>query len=106
MSRFASGAGGPPEQVDGRLDRAGSTPSRRLAPYDRPHYSERRGDAPLVARVAERAAPGEVLVSSTVKDLVEGSGLSFADRGSVELAGIPGEWRLYAAVGEAVPAHA
>lgn len=56
--------------------------------------------------MAERAAPGEVLVSSTVKDLVEGSGLSFADQGSVELAGIPGEWRLYAAVGEAVPAHA
>jgi pimeloyl-ACP methyl ester carboxylesterase len=48
------------------------------------------------ARVAARAQPGEVLVSSTVKDLVAGSGLEFEDRGSHELKGIPGEWRLYA----------
>jgi pimeloyl-ACP methyl ester carboxylesterase len=50
------------------------------------------------ARVAAHAAPGEVLVSSTVKDLVAGSGLEFEDRGVHELKGIPGEWRLYAAV--------
>jgi class 3 adenylate cyclase len=50
------------------------------------------------ARVAARAGPGEVLVSSTVKDLVAGSGLEFEDRGVHELKGIPGEWRLYAAV--------
>jgi class 3 adenylate cyclase len=50
------------------------------------------------ARVAAHAAPGEVLVSSTVKDLVAGSGLEFEDRGVCELKGIPGEWRLYAAV--------
>jgi class 3 adenylate cyclase len=37
-----------------------------------------------------------VLVSSTVRDLVAGSGLTFEDRGSHELKGIPGEWRLYA----------
>jgi class 3 adenylate cyclase len=48
------------------------------------------------ARVAANARPGEVLVSSTVKDLVAGSGLSFEDRGAHELKGIPGEWRLYA----------
>jgi class 3 adenylate cyclase len=48
------------------------------------------------ARVSAQAAPGEVLVSSTVKDLVAGSGLQFADRGAAELKGIPGEWRLYA----------
>jgi class 3 adenylate cyclase len=48
------------------------------------------------ARVAANAEPGEVLVSSTVKDLVAGSGLSFEDRGMHELKGIPGEWRLYA----------
>jgi class 3 adenylate cyclase len=48
------------------------------------------------ARVAARARPGEVLVSSTVKDLVAGSGLAFEDRGEHELKGIPGEWRLYA----------
>jgi hypothetical protein len=37
-----------------------------------------------------------VLVSSTVKDLVAGSGIQFQDRGLAELKGIPGEWRLYA----------
>jgi class 3 adenylate cyclase len=48
------------------------------------------------ARVAAKAAAGEVLVSSTVKDLVAGSGLEFEDRGAAQLKGIPGEWRLYA----------
>jgi len=48
------------------------------------------------SRVASQAAPGEVLVSSTVKDLVAGSGLSFQDRGTHELKGVPGEWRLFA----------
>jgi pimeloyl-ACP methyl ester carboxylesterase len=48
------------------------------------------------ARVASHAQPGEVLVSSTVKDLVAGSGLTFEDRGAHDLKGIPGEWRLYA----------
>jgi class 3 adenylate cyclase len=48
------------------------------------------------ARVAAEAAPGEVLVSSTVKDLVAGSGIAFEDRGAHELKGVPGEWRLYA----------
>jgi class 3 adenylate cyclase/alpha-beta hydrolase superfamily lysophospholipase len=48
------------------------------------------------ARIASLAAPGEVLVSSTVKDLVAGSGVSFIEHGSEVLKGIPGEWRLYA----------
>ena len=48
------------------------------------------------ARVAARAGAGEVLVSGTVKDLVAGSGLEFEDRGTAELKGVPGEWRLYA----------
>jgi class 3 adenylate cyclase len=48
------------------------------------------------ARVASQAAPNDVLVSSTVKDLVAGSGIGFEDRGLHELKGIPGEWRLYA----------
>jgi class 3 adenylate cyclase len=48
------------------------------------------------ARVAAHARPGEVLVSSTVKDLVAGSGFVFSDRGTVELKGVPGEWRLFA----------
>ena len=49
------------------------------------------------ARLAASAAPGEVVVSQTVKDLVAGSGLQFADRGSHSLKGVPGEWRLFAA---------
>ncbi len=48
------------------------------------------------ARVAAESGPGEVLVSSTVKDLVAGSGLDFEDRGTTSLKGIPGEWRLFA----------
>jgi class 3 adenylate cyclase/pimeloyl-ACP methyl ester carboxylesterase len=48
------------------------------------------------ARVAGAASPGEVLVSSTVKDLVAGSGLEFEERGTHELKGIPGNWRLFA----------
>jgi pimeloyl-ACP methyl ester carboxylesterase len=50
------------------------------------------------ARVAALARPGETLVSSTVKDLVVGSGISFEDRGAHELKGVPGEWLVYAAV--------
>jgi len=51
------------------------------------------------ARVAALAGAGEVLVSSTVKDLVAGSGLSFRDRGSRALKGVPGEWGLFAVEG-------
>jgi len=49
------------------------------------------------ARVAAHAAANEVLVSQTVRDLVAGSGIAFADRGRHQLKGIPGEWNLYAA---------
>lgn len=49
------------------------------------------------ARVAARADAGEVLVSSTVKDLVAGSGIEFDERGTTALKGVPGEWRLFAA---------
>jgi pimeloyl-ACP methyl ester carboxylesterase len=52
------------------------------------------------ARVAGEAGPGEVLVSSTVRDLVAGSGIQFEDRGVFELKGVPGEWRLYAVSAE------
>jgi class 3 adenylate cyclase len=48
------------------------------------------------ARVSSLASPGEVLVSRTVKDLVAGSGICFADRGSHILKGVPGEWHLFA----------
>ena len=48
------------------------------------------------ARVVALAGPGEVFVSSTVKDLVAGSGLYFEERGERELRGVPGSWRLFA----------
>ena len=61
--------------------------------------ARRAGVAVRIAeRVAAEAAPGEVLVSQTVEDLVAGSGLEFADRGRRTLPGIPGEWRLLAVV--------
>ena len=49
----------------------------------------------IAARVAALAGPSEVLVSSTVKDLVAGSGIEFEDSGSHALKGVPGEWRIY-----------
>lgn len=48
------------------------------------------------ARISSLAGPGEVLVSSTVKDLVAGSGLRFEDRGEHQLKGVPDPWRIYA----------
>jgi class 3 adenylate cyclase len=48
------------------------------------------------ARVAAMAGPSQVLVSSTVKDLVAGSGLQFVDRGEHSLKGVPGQWRIFA----------
>ena len=48
------------------------------------------------ARIGAMAGPGEVLVSSTVKDLVVGSGILFEDRGLRDLKGVPGEWRMFA----------
>jgi class 3 adenylate cyclase len=48
------------------------------------------------ARVSAPAGPNDVLVSSTLRDLVIGSGLEFEERGSYELKGVPGEWRLFA----------
>lgn len=50
----------------------------------------------LASRVQAAAAPGEVLVSRTVVDLVVGSGIAFTDRGAHALKGVPGEWQLYA----------
>ena len=63
---------------------------------------ERRGDdvagigVHIGARVGALAGPGEVLVTSTVKDLVIGSDLGFDDRGTQVLKGVPGEWHLWA----------
>ena len=60
---------------------------------------ERRGEkvarigVHIASRVMAKAQPNEVLVSSTVKDLVVGSGINFSDRGQAELKGVPGSWR-------------
>jgi class 3 adenylate cyclase len=51
------------------------------------------------ARVASLASPGDVVVSSTVRDLVVGSGIDFVERGTEMLKGVPGEWRLYSVAG-------
>jgi len=51
------------------------------------------------ARVGALAGPGEVLVSRTVTDLVAGSGIEFADRGTHALKGVPGDWQLFAVTG-------
>jgi class 3 adenylate cyclase len=55
------------------------------------------------ARVAAQAGPSEVLVSSTVRDIVTGSRRTFADCGDHDLKGVPGTWRLFAALREGVP---
>jgi len=52
----------------------------------------------IASRISDRAGPGEVLVSGTVRDLVAGSGIRFEDRGVEELKGIPDAWRLYGVV--------
>ena len=69
-------------------------PSLLIRPY-MPELDSVRGIAVHTgARVAGEASAGEVLVSSTVKDLVAGSGITFEDRGERELKGL-GTWRLY-----------
>jgi len=53
----------------------------------------------IAARVCALAGPGEVLASSTVKDLVAGSGITFEPRGTHRLKGVPDPWRIFAATG-------
>ena len=53
----------------------------------------------IAARVGALAAPGEVLVSGTLRDLVVGSGIDFVSRGEHELKGVPGSWKIYAVAG-------
>ena len=71
---------------------------------------EQRGDdvgglaVHIGARIGALAAPGEVLVSGTLHDLVLGSGIEFSDRGVHGLKGVPGDWRLFAVADAAPPA--
>ena len=53
----------------------------------------------IAARVNALAAPSQILVSSTIKDLVVGSGISFAEYGEHTLRGVPGSWQLFAVAG-------
>jgi DNA-binding NarL/FixJ family response regulator len=57
----------------------------------------------LGSRVADAGSPGEVVVSSTVRDLVAGSGIAFDDRGEQALRGVPERWRLFSVAGAASP---
>ncbi len=50
----------------------------------------------MAERLAGLARPAEILVTRTVRDLVAGSGIAFADRGSHSIGGAPGKWRLFA----------
>jgi class 3 adenylate cyclase len=52
----------------------------------------------IAARVMASAAPGEIVVSRTIKDLLTGSGLQFEDRGLHTLRGVPDQWQLFAAL--------
>jgi len=66
------------------------------------HEDKLAGLAVVVgARIAATASAGEILVSGTVRDLVTGSGLQFADRGDTVLKGVPGTWPLHAIAGAA-----
>jgi class 3 adenylate cyclase len=53
----------------------------------------------IAKRVCDRAGPGQVLVSETVRGHMVGAGIKFEDRGEHELKGVPGNWRLYAVTG-------
>ena len=53
----------------------------------------------IAARINDLARPGEILASRTVKDLVVGSAISFTDRGTHNLSGVPEHWDLFAVAG-------
>ncbi|TMI90876.1 MAG: hypothetical protein E6H00_05455 [Bacillati bacterium ANGP1] len=61
--------------------------------------SRRHERSPPVLHPLRAFGAGEVLATSTVRDLVSGSGLTFAERGAQALKGVPGEWRLYSVTG-------
>ena len=62
------------------------------------HFTSASVSGPAAPLAFPYARPSEVLVSSTVKDLVAGAALEFEDRGEHELKGVPGTWRLYRVV--------
>jgi hypothetical protein len=83
-----------------RWEGALKLPVNRVADYARLITFDKRGTAVHIgARVAALAGAGEVLATSTVRDLVAGSGIEFTERGSHELKGVPGEWMILEALG-------
>ena len=92
-----------PSAAPRRSSLPSASSASRCAPASTPARSSGRARAcaespsSIGARIAAAARPGEVLVSSTVKDIVAGSGIAFEERGEHELAGAPGTWRLFAA---------
>lgn len=67
-----------------------------LADFVADEYDIYGTDVNLAARIASLAGPGEILVSTTVRDLIVGSAETLADRGEHDLKGIPGPWRVFA----------
>ena len=95
-----SDRGGAVRPCHGRSDGVAAAPDPRRRPYRRGR-STRGGPGRLAvhiaARIAALAGDGEVLVSSTVKDLLVGANIGFDDRQAHELKGVPGTWRLFTA---------
>ena len=98
-----TGEGDPLRTRDGR--RGPRHWASRYAPGSTQGECERRGDdlagiaVNIAARIVAHAAAGEVLVSSTVRELVLGSGIEFVERGTYTLKGVPDEWHLFAVSG-------
>jgi class 3 adenylate cyclase len=72
-------------------------PARNTGEIEQTSGSVRGIAVQNAARIAAAAQPGEVLVSSTVRDIIAGSGIAFDARGERELDGVPGSWRLFTA---------
>jgi len=81
----------------------GDGPHDVVLAFDFASHLEKVAGHPLtrefLARICDLAAPGEVLVTRTVRDLVAGSGIAFEERGEHELKGVPDTWALYAVTG-------
>ena len=93
---FAAGVEFEPGPGDEILDRARDEHLARRGKRGDARADMKRDPGQSPEQQLALAAPGEVLVSSTVKDLVAGSGLAFRDQGSHQLKGLPGEWRVFA----------
>jgi hypothetical protein len=92
---FAPSLADDPAEGDAWNRRAQASAATRMRSSARSSLGERTWRAS--PSTSGPGAPGEVLASRTVKDLVAGSGLSFADRGTRDLKGVPDTWQIFAA---------